>query len=644
MKMIIRSVVYFLFLILVIGVDIHANKLFHPDTVLLDSQSNINLAKSQYKLAEYYYGVDIKSSLSYAKEALVYANKCSDETLKVKLKALIGKNYIKIGAYTEALDLLKEALLYFESVNDEKGHIETLKSIGDLFWYTRNFNQALEYYEELGNYAEKVNDTLTFIKSYISKGAVYGNINRLDTAIILFKRANELSKIINNKYVETLSKFNIGDALLHSGNPSRAIKIFYEILDMAKFDKRVYQNYAGLYNSLAEAYFYLDDYEKAEKYNKMCLRNAQEKGQSFEIRDYYSIQYKLDSAKENFDIALENHLAYKRLSDSINTNKHRENLANFKLVYDLKKRQIEIDKLKLENEISNNRLKINRYFLFSGTIVLLLLIALFINIYRSKKELNRKNIKLDEQREELTSTLDQLKHTQAQLVQSEKMASLGIFTTGIAHEINNPLNYINGGVHILEDIQNEFDPDNIHEFREKFNLALKMIKDGFNKSSNIVKSLMTFATRENKDREKHSIINLLRNTLSFLKPQLEDIAIETDCVEDDEIFVYPDKLHQVLINIFDNAIKALSGIENKKIKVLTSKSNQFFIISIHNNGPHISKENLNKLFDPFFTTRQPGEGVGMGLTISYNLIKEHKGDIKVQNLENGVEFIIELPL
>jgi len=594
--------------------------------------------------ARYYEKTDIKKSISLAKETLKNAFILKNDSVIIEAKLFLSSHYIRIGLYDNALEYLQDAKKHYEEENNDKGQTSILQKIGDLLWYSGKFKDALSYYEDFGRNSLKNNDTISYIRSQIAKGAVYGNINRLDTAILIFKSALEHSESINNKYLINLCKFNIGDALLFSDRPYQAITIFLELVEELKNNKKDFSNFAGLYSSLANAHIKINQPKTARKYNKIAFEFALKDSLLTELSTYYDLEFQIDTSLKDYKKALFNHIKYKTLSDSINTKKNIKKLANFQLYYDLRKREIEIEKLKLENEIGHNQLKRNRYFLFSGTIVLLLLLALFINIYRSKKELNKKNKRLDEQKEELESTLDQLKDAQAQLVQSEKMASLGILTTGIAHEINNPLNYINGGIHILEDVRDEFNEEDIEETKNKFNLALKMVEDGFKKTSTIVKSLMSFATRENNELEKHSITTMLNNTLTFLTPRLENISIEKNCIESDELLVYPDKLHQVFLNIFDNAIKALAKVDDKKIKVATYKNNHTYSISIQNNGPQIAKKHLDKLFDPFFTTRETGKGVGMGLTISYNLIKEHNGEIKVRNLKEGVEFIIELPL
>ena len=611
-----------------------------------DDDASVLLSKCSDILdsAKIYAYSDLKKAITKAKIALKIAKEANNDSIIAESKSLLGSCYTKLGAYSEALEYLLEALQYYENNDSKKGKITILKRIGDLLWYNGKFNQALEYYENFGAYASQIHDTLSVISSYISKGAVYGNTNNLDTAILLFDKALKLSIALKNDYREMLCRFNIADVLLHSGKPNQAIIKFNEIRYEFEKNNKPYHNKSGIYNSLAEANLKVHDFNQANKYNQLAFKLAKEGNQLLEILNFYEIQYKIDSAQKNYTKAFLNHVKYKKLNDSIKSQQLQEYLADFKMRYDLDKGQMEIDKLQLKNEINQNQLKRNRYFFISGTIVIILLLTLIQNVFRSRKKLNIKNKKLDEQKEELETTLEQLKQTQTQLVQSEKMASLGLLTTGIAHEINNPLNYINGGIYILEDIRSEFDPENIHEFREKFDLALKMVEDGFNKSSSIVKSLMSFATRESRELEKHNLTTILNNTLIFIKPQLENITVETDYTENDELLIYPDKLHQVLINIFDNTIKALADVEEKKIKIATQKNKNFFTISIQNNGPQIAKKDLDRLFDPFFTTRQPGEGVGMGLTISYNLIKEHNGEIKARNLTEGVEFLIELPV
>ncbi len=264
------------------------------------------------------------------------------------------------------------------------------------------------------------------------------------------------------------------------------------------------------------------------------------------------------------------------------------------------------------------------------------------------EELRKKNNELNSQKEELASALDSLKQTQTLLIQSEKMASLGTLTSGIAHEINNPLNFISGGSYILKNIEPEVKNILNAESKEMYSSATSMIQEGFQRASEIVQSLMSFSYKGKPVLVTADINKIIDNTLLFLGNEISpDILIRKHYLLQKEVPVYTDKIHQVLLNILDNALFAVkknAKIRTGEISIHTDQSNKHAIVKISNNGQKIPEEHLRQIFDPFFTTKNPGEGTGLGLSICYSLIKEHKGTIRVENEEDAVAFVIEIPL
>ena len=256
------------------------------------------------------------------------------------------------------------------------------------------------------------------------------------------------------------------------------------------------------------------------------------------------------------------------------------------------------------------------------------------------EELSEKSDIIIGQNSELTTTLQQLKETQSHLVQAEKMASLGILTAGVAHEINNPLNFIMGGYsgleHYFED--KETQPKEIKVF-------LSSIKTGISRATKIVKGLNQFSRTNdtfNNECDIHSIIN---NCLLMLQNQLKN-KIKVNTKFDSKKSTVPgneSKLHQIFINVLANSIQ--SRTNHGTIGVKTLKKEKNFIIEISDTGSGINKKHLSKITDPFFTTKAPGKGTGLGLSITYSIIKEHKGNLEFQSeIDKGTTVIITLPL
>jgi signal transduction histidine kinase len=261
---------------------------------------------------------------------------------------------------------------------------------------------------------------------------------------------------------------------------------------------------------------------------------------------------------------------------------------------------------------------------------------------------------------------------QEQLVQSEKMASLGVLSAGIAHEINNPINFVYAGIKSLlrdfEDIEpvlkeiEKLSPDDndlsekikiinkIKEenyFDEAFEAIPEIISDiqlGADRTSEIVKGLRSFSRTE-KDKVKGVFINKELDTSLLLLRNRYKNTIEVIKQYDDtipSIEGYPGKLNQVFLNILSNAIDALE--EKGEIKIITNNNKNDISIIIQDNGQGMNEETKSKIFDPFYTTKVVGQGTGLGLSISYGIVVDHKGSIKVNSEPGkGTEFIIILP-
>ncbi|WP_258105532.1 sensor histidine kinase [Marinoscillum sp. MHG1-6] len=263
-----------------------------------------------------------------------------------------------------------------------------------------------------------------------------------------------------------------------------------------------------------------------------------------------------------------------------------------------------------------------------------------LELEERKKEIEGQAEKLQIQNKKLQEQKDKLQQTQLQLVQSEKMASLGILTAGVAHEINNPLNFIQTGLYSIETILAD---EKISSYT--LNRVLDHIKLGVNRASAIVKSLNTFSRKDSQEFRKCDIHNVISNALLLLNHELKyKCEVETHFTEEQFTLMGNDEnLHQVFINIIMNALHAIE--ENGKITISTNIVDHRLVVKVRDNGSGMSKEELNQIFDPFFTTKGPGKGVGLGLSIVYKIIVEHKGEIEYSSEKNkGTEVKITLPI
>lgn len=256
------------------------------------------------------------------------------------------------------------------------------------------------------------------------------------------------------------------------------------------------------------------------------------------------------------------------------------------------------------------------------------------------EELFEKNEIIINQNQELQATLQYLKETQAQLLQSEKMASLGILTAGVSHEINNPLNYIMGA---YESLSHFYKNGTLSENQELIGKLLNALKTGLDRSSAIVEGLNQFSRSSKSLNEDCNLHETIENCLNILYNQYKNhISIKKEfCDTNTTIKGNIGNLHQVFINILNNAIQAIESKGTILIKSVCSDKTA--TIEITDNGHGIAPENLNKVTDPFFTTRDPGKGTGLGLSITYNIIKEHNGKLEFES-KNGKGTTVKIML
>jgi two-component system, NtrC family, sensor kinase len=269
---------------------------------------------------------------------------------------------------------------------------------------------------------------------------------------------------------------------------------------------------------------------------------------------------------------------------------------------------------------------------------------------------------------QLRKSLEDLKSTQSQLIQSEKMASLGELTAGIAHEIQNPLNFVNNfsevNTELIEELQEERNKENRDLKNEDELLSVlreneQKINHHGKRADAIVKGMLQHS-RTSSSQKEPTDINALADEyvrLSYhgmrAKDKLFNATLQKDLDETiGKINVIPKDIGRVLLNLFNNAFYALA--EKKKlqkdayeptISVSTKRLNDKIELRVKDNGSGIPQKNLDKIFQPFFTTKPTGQGTGLGLSLSYDIIKAHGGEIKVETTENeGTDFKITLPV
>lgn len=341
----------------------------------------------------------------------------------------------------------------------------------------------------------------------------------------------------------------------------------------------------------------------------------------------------------------------------------------------IKKRNREIEKKERELRDMGAIVVTQKNTLWFLIIFSLFLVVVLFIAYRAYQARRKAAKVLNQQKEELKELLDELQSTQTQLVQSEKMASLGTLTAGIAHEINNAINYVHSGIHVLDGKFNEIQPliadikelegggDTLEQnvaailkkkedigydsAQEVIHTMIKSIKVGAERTINIVKGLRTFSRGQEENMSEMDLHEDINVSLLLLKNKIHhNVQIKKNFAPAlPTMYGFPGQVGQAILNIVGNAIDAISESSDPKILIKTEAVGKKVNIHIRDNGVGIKREDIDKIFDPFYTTKKIGEGTGLGLSITYGIIEKHNGTIKVNSKVGvGTEFKIQLPL
>lgn len=293
------------------------------------------------------------------------------------------------------------------------------------------------------------------------------------------------------------------------------------------------------------------------------------------------------------------------------------------------------------------------------------------DLYSSmEKKVKERTKELSSKNEELNKAYDDLKQTQSLLVHNEKMRSLGELVAGVAHELNNPINFIYGNmthlkeyskdlieiISMYEEIQQEmqhpkykeiedFKQDIDYEFlKDDIQELIKSCTDGAERSKQIVLDLKDFSRLDQSVVKEIDLNESIDSTLNILKNKYKNrINIVKEYGDIPKFECYAGQMNQVFMNMLDNATQAID--ETGSVYIRTKVENNNMVVEIEDTGQGIPEDVLPKIFDPFFTTKPVGAGSGMGLSITYRIVKSHNGEIEVQSeIGKGTKFIVKIPL
>ncbi|REG91078.1 ATP-binding protein [Algoriphagus antarcticus] len=606
-------------------------------------------------LIEEYSNSQFDSAIYYAPDAFSLARKLSDKKREAWLFFRMSLSYAGLGNLAKAAEMDLKGLHLAEESNDLHLQANILNTLGKYHSEFKQFDRALDYlrrsfrlYEAAGS-EEFSCLSLNFISD------TYLESEQIDSAEYYnrqaFQKWND-SQIKNPTFIKMTMLRTRAAIEAQKKNYDAAIKDLHESLIEAGKTDLIEGNYL-----LAKVFLEINQADSAIVYARKSLLLAESIVQYNGMADAGNILATIYQRRDPQQAILYYQkviAAHDSASSQMKTNVI-SNLVGF----DEQQRQYEF-----ETATTAYQNKVRQYALISGVAVLLLIAFILFRNNRQKQHLNWT----------LQQTLTNLRSTQAQLIQSEKMASLGELTAGIAHEIQNPLNFVNNfsevSAELIDEMNEELGKGDIEEARAigvdlKDNLS-KITHHG-KRADAIVKGMLEHS-RKSTGEKVLTDINALADEylrLSFHGMRAKDKSFKADFSTDfdptlPKVNVVPQEIGRVLLNIINNAFQAsaqedLSGLgsDDKRnleglhptVIVSTKNLGEKIEISVKDNGHGIPDSIKEKIFQPFFTTKPTGQGTGLGLSLSYDIVKAHGGKLEVISLDSqGAEFCIRLPI
>jgi two-component system, NtrC family, sensor kinase len=577
--------------------------------------------------------------LAYGRMGFYYCNTYQYKAaLDISLKALKLSEQYRIPDYLSTI-YYNTSIVYFNLGDEETGLKNAYDGVASLP-HSRDpfYDQAIHLYGQIGN--------------------MHLAHDRTDSAFYYIKRVDSLASFSKELAARDIANWYWSLYYLNRHQYKKADSVITAGIAGCETTGDFLLNL--FYISLCDSYLNQGEVKNA------IIAGHQALDFSISISDVGSAKYAVNllqacyDKKGNVDSAYYFLKVADSLNDVINSKGNAGDIQQIRLNDQIGKKEEEARQV-LQSEKNRNQLLI---------VVFLTALFFFLIIsglqWRNNKQKKMTNSLLQKQNDKIEKTLADLKSTQSQLIQSEKMASLGELTSGIAHEIQNPLNFINNFSEVNTELAEELKKEILGGNKDEALKMLNDITDNENKINHhgkradaIVKSMLLHS-HSGAGKKERTNVNALADEylrLAFHGMRAKDksfqVAMETDfdpAIQD--IFTIPQDIGRTLLNLFNNAFYAVS--EKKKqhpsgyeptVSVHTRKTNDRVEICVKDNGNGIPQKIIGKIFQPFFTTKPPGQGTGLGLSLSYDIIKALGGELKVISEEGkGAEFFIEIPV
>jgi two-component system, NtrC family, sensor kinase len=641
-------------------------------------------------LVNHYNEIDRDSALYYNEQRLVIAKKSGYKLLEAAALNVKGYQNIQKGEYADALKWLLESLKITQDSNNlevnhwiivfptnipgkERFHIMSycMHQFGLLMRETENLPKEIEYFKKALLLARQVNSLDRQMISNSNLGSAYLRKGIFDSALYHTQQADSIALLPEYKGIYGGRNIaSMGDIYFKRGDYHQAKVLYLKGLDLSKSTNNLF-NVAIAKHKLSKLYLKIKLNDSALIYakdNLSLMYFLQQNFANFQLNlgTLYEDIFLAYKQKNQQDSAYKYLLIASQIKDSLNKVRIAK-LSAFQNVSFEETLRLE----NLENEKIQTEANIRIYSLLAGFMVVSVAgIILFRNNKQRKKSnllLTTQKSEIEQQKKQVELSMEQLQSTQSQLVQAEKMASLGELTAGIAHEIQNPLNFVNNfadlNVELIDELQQELKTGNTEEAIAIAN----NIKDNEQKINHhgkradaIVKSMLQHSRKSSGQKELTDINALCDEylRLSYHGLRAKDKSFNADFATKFDttlapISVAPQDIGRVILNLVNNAFYAVNERQKKEqdsdykplIKLKTSKQGDQLVIEVVDNGMGMNEQVKEKIFQPFFTTKPTGEGTGLGLSLSYDIVKGHGGELKVQTTQReGTTFIIQIPI
>jgi signal transduction histidine kinase len=643
---------------------IRAFKIDSLEQLLITKKEDTSKANLLGSLSWGYAFNDAEKGLYYGEKGVQLSQKLGYKKGVAYCTQSIAMSLWLLGNYSNALQSGIKALHLYEELKDEERIGITYYILANIYRDFGDYKRALIVAHKGKRIYESLNASA--IIGYAIIGSIYDLQNRIDSALLYVQKARQLD-LRDNRGQWGWLYYLLGNIHRKTKHYDLALQYYRSALPLE--NKR---DIIETYNGIALLYRETGREDSTIYYATEVLQNWGSVSYQRGILQAVNILSEVYRKQDQRDSLIK----YLELSSELNNrlfNQEKErDIQN--LAFNEQLRQ---DEFIRQREQYRNQLKM--YGLLAvGIVFLTIAILLWRNNHLRQKAytlLQKQKEETDQQKAKAEQTLEKLKATQSQLIQSEKMASLGELTAGIAHEIQNPLNFVNNFAEVnsemIADMKQEIDKGNFEEVKA---IATgieenerKIVHHG-KRADAIVKGMLQHSRSSSGQKEPTDINALADEYLRLCyhglrtKDQFFNATIQTDLDQSlEKINIIPQDIGRVLLNLYTNAFYAVS--EKKKeqpearlndevgqgyeptVSVTTKRISDKVEIKVADNGNGIPQQAVDKIFQPFFTTKPTGQGTGLGLSLSYDIItKAHGGEIKVETKENEyTEFIIQLP-